>query len=262
MRSITKLASKFHSSQVLRKSLSVREGINQAMSEEIERDENVFLMGEEVGQYGGAYKISKGMIDRYGEKRIIDTPITEMGFTGIGVGAALYGLRPVMEFMTFNFAMQAVDHIINSAAKIHYMSAGEVTCPIVFRGLNGASKAVAAQHSQCFGAWYSSVPGLVTVMPYDAEDAKGLLKASIRSDNPVCYLENEIMYGKEFEVSDEVLGKDFLVPIGKAKVQKEGSFSNNLRKGYFPNHLLKDGRIRIRGSGNSGKGGRNRLRGD
>ena len=222
MRLITKLASKFHSSQIARKSITVREAINSAMCEEIERNENVFLMGEEVGQYGGAYKISKGMVEKYGTSKVIDTPITEAGFTGLGIGAALYGLRPIIEFMTFNFSMQAIDHIVNSAAKIQYMSAGELSCPIVFRGLNGAAKAVAAQHSQCFGAWYSSVPGLVTVMPYDAEDARGLLKASIRSDNPVCYLENEIMYGKEFEVDDNVLGKDFVVPIGKAKIQKPG----------------------------------------
>jgi len=200
----------------------VREAINSAMDEEIARDKNVFLMGEEVAQYDGAYKISKGLYKKWGEKRIIDTPISELGFTGIGVGAALYGLRPIIEFMTFNFSMQAIDQIINSAAKIHYMSAGDLKCPIVFRGLNGAAFGVAAQHSQCFAAWYTHCPGLKVVAPWNSEDARGLLKASIRDDNPVVFLENEPTYGSSFEVSKEVTDKDFLIPIGKAKVEREG----------------------------------------
>lgn len=179
-------------------------------------------MGEEVAKYQGAYKISKGLLEKYGEKRIVDTPITEAGFTGIGVGASAMGLKPIIEFMTINFALQAIDHIINSAAKLRYMSAGELGCPIVFRGLNGPAAAVAAQHSQCFAAWYANIPGLITLSPYDAEDCKGLLKSAIRSGHTVMFLENENLYGESFEVSDEVLGKDFLVPIGKAKVMREG----------------------------------------
>lgn len=202
--------------------ITVRDALNKAMQEEITRDEKVFLMGEEVALYQGSYKISKGIYDKFGLDRVIDTPISEMGFTGIGVGAALYGLRPIIEFMTFNFSMQAIDQIINSGGKIHYMSAGDLTCPIVFRGLNGAAFGVAAQHSQCFAAWYSHCPGLKVVAPYSAEDARGLLKSAIRDDNPVIFLENERMYGVSFDVSDEVIDKDFLLPIGEAKIEKEG----------------------------------------
>ena len=179
-------------------------------------------MGEEVGQYQGAYKISKGLLEKFGPSRVIDTPISEMGFTGLGVGAALKGLRPIIEFMTWNFAMQAIDQIINSAAKIHYMSAGDLKCPIVFRGLNGAAAGVAAQHSQDFSAWYASVPGLKVVAPWNVEDCRGLLKAAIRDDNPVVFLENEIMYGKEFPYDQRIMDKEFLLPLGKAKVEREG----------------------------------------
>uniref|UniRef100_A0A8C6VE42 Pyruvate dehydrogenase E1 component subunit beta n=1 Tax=Naja naja TaxID=35670 RepID=A0A8C6VE42_NAJNA len=203
--------------------VTVRDALNQALDEEIERDEKVFLLGEEVAQYDGAYKISRGLWKKYGDKRIIDTPISEMGFTGIAVGAAMAGLRPVCEFMTFNFSMQAIDQIINSAAKTYYMSSGLVSVPIVFRGPNGASAGVGAQHSQCFAAWYGHCPGLKVVSPWSAEDAKGLLKASIRDDNPVVMLENELMYGVSFELSEEVLSKDFIVPIGKAKIEKQGT---------------------------------------
>ncbi|EFO95640.1 hypothetical protein CRE_13110 [Caenorhabditis remanei] len=202
--------------------MTVRDALNQAMDEEIKRDDRVFLLGEEVAQYDGAYKISKGLWKKHGDKRIIDTPITEMGFAGIAVGAAFAGLRPICEFMTFNFSMQAIDQIINSAAKTYYMSAGRVPVPIVFRGPNGAAAGVAAQHSQDYSAWYAHCPGLKVVTPYSAEDAKGLLKASIRDDNPVVFLENEILYGQSFPVSDEVLSDDFVVPIGKAKIERSG----------------------------------------
>ena len=204
------------------KSMTVREALNSAMDEELARDQNVFLMGEEVAQYDGPYKISKGLLKKFGKDRIIDTPISEMGFTGIGIGAAMYGLRPIIEFMTFNFSMQAIDQIINSGGKLHYMSAGDLKCPIVFRGLNGAAYGVAAQHSQCFAAWYTHVPGLKVVAPWSAEDARGLLKASIRDDNPVVFLENEPLYGTSFEVDDKVLDKDFILPIGKAKIERQG----------------------------------------
>eukprot|EP01016_Furgasonia_blochmanni_P006472 TRINITY_DN125_c0_g1_i2.p1 TRINITY_DN125_c0_g1~~TRINITY_DN125_c0_g1_i2.p1 ORF type:complete len:409 (-),score=161.73 TRINITY_DN125_c0_g1_i2:288-1514(-) len=220
--SFAKVLRGFHSSQVVKKELSVREALASAMSDEMESNEKVFLMGEEVGAYGGAYKVSKGLIEKFGPSRIWDTPITEAGFAGIGCGAAMYGLRPVVEFMTFNFAMQAIDHIINSAAKIRYMSAGDLDCPIVFRGPNGAAAAVAAQHSQCFAAWYAHVPGLKVLTPYDADDARGLLKAAIRDPNPVVFLENEIMYGQVFDLNDEQMGKDYLIPIGKAKIQRPG----------------------------------------
>lgn len=200
----------------------MRDALNQAMDEEMARDDNVFLMGEEVALYNGAYKVSKGLYDKYGERRVVDMPITEYGFTGIAVGAALAGLKPICEFMTFNFAMQAIDHIINSAAKTLYMSGGKVPVPIVFRGPNGAAAGVAAQHSQCFAAWYGSVPGLKVISPYSAADAKGLLKAAIRDPNPVVFLENEIMYGQSFNVDSEVLSSDFILPIGKAKVEREG----------------------------------------
>ncbi|KAM3844545.1 pyruvate dehydrogenase E1 component subunit beta, mitochondrial isoform 1-T1 [Vipera latastei] len=213
----------FRSSGSAAAQVTVRDALNQALDEEIERDEKVFLLGEEVAQYDGAYKISRGLWKKYGDKRVIDTPISEMGFTGIAVGAAMAGLRPVCEFMTFNFSMQAIDQIINSAAKTYYMSSGLVPVPIVFRGPNGASAGVAAQHSQCFAAWYGHCPGLKVVSPWSAEDARGLLKASIRDDNPVVMLENELMYGVSFELSEEVLSKDFIVPIGKAKIERQGT---------------------------------------
>jgi pyruvate dehydrogenase E1 component beta subunit len=190
------------------------------MAEEMRADPRVFLMGEEVAQYQGAYKVSQGLLDEFGAKRVIDTPITEHGFAGLGVGASMYGLKPIVEFMTFNFAMQAIDHIINSAAKIHYMSGGQVSSPIVFRGTNGAAARVAAQHSQCYASWYAHVPGLKVVAPYSAGDAKGLLKSAIRDPNPVIFLENEILYGQSFEVPDS---PDWVVPIGKAKVVRTGS---------------------------------------
>jgi len=183
----------------------------------------VFLMGEEVAQYDGAYKISKGLWKKHGDKRVIDTPITESGLAGICVGAAMGGLRPICEFMTWNFSLQAIDHIVNTAAKSRYMSGGQITCPIVFRGPNGPPTAVGAQHSQCFAAFYSHIPGLKVVAPYSSEDARGLLKSSIRDDNPVIFLESELGYNYEFEVSDEVLGKDFLIPLGKAKIEREGT---------------------------------------
>ena len=200
--------------------VTVREAIRDAMSEEMEADNTVFLMGEEVGEYQGAYKISQGLLEKFGERRVIDTPITEHGFTGLAVGAAFSGLRPIVEYMTFNFAMQAMDQIINSAAKTLYMSGGQISCPIVFRGPNGAAARVAAQHSQDFSAFFASIPGLKVIQPYSASDAKGLLKAAIRDDNPVIFLENEILYGKKFDASS--IAND-IVPIGKAKIYKEGN---------------------------------------
>uniref|UniRef100_U5ESA2 Pyruvate dehydrogenase E1 component subunit beta n=1 Tax=Corethrella appendiculata TaxID=1370023 RepID=U5ESA2_9DIPT len=202
--------------------LTVRDALNAAMDEEMEKDEKVFILGEEVAQYDGAYKVSRGLWKKYGDKRVIDTPITEMGFAGIAVGAAMAGLRPICEFMTFNFAMQAIDQVINSAAKTFYMSAGVVNVPIVFRGPNGAAAGVGAQHSQCFGAWYAHCPGLKVISPYDSEDAKGLLKAAIRDPDPVVFLENEMLYGVGYPVSDQVLDKNFVLPIGKAKIQRPG----------------------------------------
>ncbi len=181
------------------------------------------MIGEEVAQYNGAYKVSKGMWDRYGSKRIWDTPITEAGFTGIGVGAGLMGLRPIVEFMTFNFALQAIDHVVNSTAKTLYMSAGELTCPIVFRGINGVSASVGAQHTQCFGAWYAQVPGLKVISPWSVEDCRGLLKAAIRDNDPVVFLENEMMYGVEFDVDDKIMDMEFVLPIGKAKIERAGT---------------------------------------
>jgi pyruvate dehydrogenase E1 component beta subunit len=201
-------------------SLTVREALRDAMAEEMRSDEDVFLMGEEVGQYQGAYKVSQGLLEEFGEKRVIDTPITESGFTGLGVGAAYTGLKPIIEFMTFNFAMQAIDHIINSAAKTLYMSGGQMGCPIVFRGSNGAASRVGAQHSQCYASWYAHCPGLKVVAPWSAADAKGLLKSAIRDPNPVVFLENELMYGSSFDVPDV---PDFTVPIGKAKVERSGA---------------------------------------
>lgn len=202
------------------KTQTVREALRDAMSEEMRKDDTVFLMGEEVAEYQGAYKISQGMLAEFGEKRVIDTPITEIGFTGLGVGAAFYGLRPIVEYMTFNFAMQAVDHIINSAAKTLYMSGGQMGCPIVFRGANGAAARVGAQHSQCYASWYANCPGLAVVAPWSAADAKGLLKSAIRNPNPVIFLENEILYGQSFEVPDT---EDFTLPIGKAKIERKGA---------------------------------------
>nr|XP_023011538.1 pyruvate dehydrogenase E1 component subunit beta, mitochondrial [Leptinotarsa decemlineata] len=210
------------SNLVASKQMTVRDALNSAMDEEMERDEKVFILGEEVAQYDGAYKVTRGLWKKYGDKRVIDTPITEMGFAGIATGAAMAGLRPVCEFMTFNFAMQAIDHIINSAAKTFYMSAGRVNVPIVFRGPNGAAAGVAAQHSQCFAAWYAHCPGLKVISPYNSEDCKGLLKAAIRDPDPVVFLENEILYGVQYPMSDEALSKDFVLPIGKAKVQRPG----------------------------------------
>lgn len=205
-------------------SLTVREALNTALDEELTRDESVFIIGEEVAEYDGAYKVTKGLHAKYGDRRVVDTPITEAGFTGLAVGAAMAGLRPVTEFMTFNFSMQAIDQIVNSAAKTLYMSGGQINVPIVFRGPNGASAGVGAQHSQCFAAWYGSVPGLKVVSPYDVEDCRGLLKSAIRDDNPVMVLENELMYNVTFDnVPDEVMDKEFLLEIGKAKVMKEGT---------------------------------------
>jgi len=202
------------------KTQTVREAIRDAMAEEMRRDETVYLMGEEVAEYQGAYKVSQGLLDEFGSKRVIDTPITEHGFTGIAVGSAFAGLRPIVEFMTFNFSMQAIDQIINSAAKTLYMSGGQMGAPMVFRGPNGAAARVGAQHSQDYAAWYAHIPGLKVVQPYSASDAKGLMKTAIRDDNPVIFLENEILYGKSFEVP---LLEDYTVPFGKARVWREGT---------------------------------------
>ena len=199
--------------------MTVREALRDAMAEEMRRDGNVFVMGEEVAEYQGAYKVTQGLLDEFGARRVIDTPITEYGFAGLGTGAAMGGLRPIIEFMTFNFAMQAIDHIINSAAKTNYMSGGQMRCPLVFRGPNGAAARVAAQHSQNYAPWYSHVPGLVVISPYSAADAKGLLKAAIRSDDPVIFLENELLYGQSFDVPTL---DDYVIPIGKAAVVREG----------------------------------------
>lgn len=200
--------------------LTLREALRDAMAEEMRRDPDVFVMGEEVAEYQGAYKVTQGLHDEFGDSRVIDTPITEHGFAGLGAGAAMAGLKPVIEFMTFNFAMQAIDHIVNSAAKTRYMSGGQISCPIVFRGPNGAAARVGAQHSQNYAPWYSSVPGLIVIAPYDAADCKGLLKAAIRDPNPVVFLENELMYGESFDVPDM---EDYVLPIGKALVRREGS---------------------------------------
>jgi pyruvate dehydrogenase E1 component beta subunit len=202
------------------KKTAVRDALRDAIAEEMRRDDRVFLMGEEVGQYQGAYKVSRGLLEEFGDRRVIDTPITEYGFAGLGVGAAFGGLKPIVEFMTFNFAMQAIDHIINSAAKTLYMSGGQMGCPIVFRGPNGAASRVGAQHSQDFSAWYGQIPGLKVLAPYDAADAKGLLKAAIRDPNPVVFLEHELMYGIEFDVPEV---EDFVLPIGKARIRREGT---------------------------------------
>ncbi|WP_294137204.1 pyruvate dehydrogenase complex E1 component subunit beta [Sphingobium sp.] len=199
---------------------TVREALRDAMAEEMRSDERVFVIGEEVAEYQGAYKVTQGLLDEFGAKRVIDTPITEYGFAGIGTGAAMGGLRPIVEFMTFNFAMQAIDHIINSAAKTNYMSGGQMRCPIVFRGPNGAASRVGAQHSQNYAPWYAAVPGLIVIAPYDAADAKGLLKAAIRSQDPVVFLENELLYGRSFDVPKV---DDYILPIGKARIMRSGS---------------------------------------
>jgi pyruvate dehydrogenase E1 component beta subunit len=199
---------------------TVREALRDAMAEEMRKDETVFIMGEEVAEYNGAYKVSQGLLDEFGSKRVIDTPITEHGFAGIGVGAAFNGLKPIVEFMTMNFAMQAIDHIINSAAKTLYMAGGQLGCPIVFRGPNGAAARVGAQHSQDYASWYAHIPGLKVVAPWSAADAKGLMKAAIRDPNPVVFLENEIMYGQSFEVPTD---EDFVIPLGRAKIEREGT---------------------------------------
>ena len=200
--------------------MTVREALRDAMAEEMRRDDKVFLMGEEVGEYQGAYKVSQGLLDEFGARRVVDTPITEMGFAGLGVGAAFGELKPIIEFMTFNFSMQAIDQIINSAAKTLYMSGGQMGCPIVFRGPNGAASRVAAQHSQCYASWYAHCPGLKVVSPWSAADAKGLLKAAIRDPNPVIFLENEVLYGQSFDVPDD---DDWVVPIGKANIVRPGN---------------------------------------
>jgi pyruvate dehydrogenase E1 component beta subunit len=199
---------------------TVREALRDAMAEEMRTDDRVFVMGEEVAEYQGAYKVTQGLLEEFGPRRVIDTPITEYGFAGVGAGAAMGGLRPIIEFMTFNFALQAIDHIINSAAKTNYMSGGQMRCPIVFRGPNGAASRVGAQHSQNFGPWYASVPGLIVISPYTAADAKGLLKAAIRSGDPVVFLENELLYGQSFDVPKL---DDYVLPIGKARVAREGT---------------------------------------
>lgn len=198
----------------------------------------MFILGEEVGEYQGAYKVTRGLLQKYGAKRVRDTPITEAGFTGLAVGAAFQGLRPIVEFMTFNFSLQAIDQIVNSAAKHHYMSAGQVTCPIVFRGPNGPAAGVAAQHSQDFAQVYGQVPGLKVVVPYDSEDCRGLLKASIRDPDPVVFLENEILYGESFEVDPAVMDKDFLLPIGRAKIQREGTDLSIVTAGKMVGYAL------------------------
>ena len=218
------------------KQMTVREALNSAMAEEMRADDTVFLMGEEVAEYQGAYKISQGLLDEFGAKRVIDTPITEHGFTGIAVGASFGGLKPIVEFMTFNFAMQAMDQIINSAAKTLYMSGGQMGAPIVFRGANGAAARVGAQHSQCYAAWYMQVPGLKVAMPYSAEDAKGLLKSAIRDPNPVIFLENELMYGQTFDVPDL---DDFTIPFGKAKIERAGDDVTIVSFGIGVGHALK-----------------------
>eukprot|EP00758_Cryptobia_borreli_P007142 Tbor_TRINITY_DN5252_c2_g2::TRINITY_DN5252_c2_g2_i1::g.16137::m.16137/K00162/PDHB, pdhB; pyruvate dehydrogenase E1 component beta subunit len=224
LRSVTTYAPNLIKGVQLRNiSVTVRDALNFALEEELKRDETVFILGEEVGQYNGAYKVTKGLLDKFGPKRVVDTPITEHGFAGMACGAALNGLRPVCEFMTFNFSLQAIDQIVNTAAKGLYMSGGQMHCPVVFRGPNGASAGVGAQHSQCLAPWFASVPGLKVVAPYNSEDARGMMKAAIRDPNPVIVLEHELMYGEAFEVSDAAMDKDFLIPFGKAKVEKVGT---------------------------------------
>ena len=217
--SILPNTNKDENSILTKNTITVREALRDAMAEEMRLDQNIFVMGEEVAEYQGAYKVTQGLLEEFGEKRVIDTPITEQGFAGLGVGAAFGGLKPIIEFMTFNFSMQAIDQIINSAAKTLYMSGGQMGCPIVFRGPNGAASRVAAQHSQCFASWYAHCPGLKVVSPWSASDAKGLLKSSIRDPNPVIFLENELLYGEKFEVNEI----DDLVPLGKANILREGN---------------------------------------
>jgi pyruvate dehydrogenase E1 component beta subunit len=217
-------------------SMTVREALRDAMAEEMRADENVFVMGEEVAEYQGAYKVTQGLLQEFGARRVVDTPITEHGFAGLAVGAAMTGLRPIVEFMTFNFAMQAIDQIINSAAKTLYMSGGQMGCPIVFRGPNGAAARVAAQHSQDYAAWYSQIPGLKVVSPYSAADAKGLLKSAIRDPNPIVFLENEILYGQSFDVPKM---DNFLVPIGKARVARAGDHITLVTWGIGMTYALK-----------------------
>ena len=225
--------------------LSVRQGLNEAMAEEMRRDNDVFLMGEEVGQYDGAYKVTQGLLSEFGPRRVIDTPITEAGFAGVGVGAAFMGLKPIVEFMTFNFALQAMDHLINSAAKTRYMSAGRVTCPIVFRGPNGSASRVAAQHSQDFSSWFAQVPGLKVLAPYSASDAKGLLKAAIRDPDPVIFLENELLYGQNFEI----VNANETIPLGQGSLIKSGddvtivAFSIMVGKALKASKILSDQNI-------------------
>ncbi|MER8765737.1 MULTISPECIES: pyruvate dehydrogenase complex E1 component subunit beta [unclassified Mesorhizobium] len=226
-------------------STTVREALRDAMAEEMRRDGDVFVMGEEVAEYQGAYKITQGLLQEFGPRRVVDTPITEHGFAGVGVGAAMAGLKPIVEFMTFNFAMQAIDQIINSAAKTLYMSGGQMGAPIVFRGPNGAAARVAAQHSQCYAAWYSHVPGLKVVMPYTAADAKGLLKAAIRDPNPVIFLENEILYGHSFDVPKM---DDFVLPIGKARIHKSGKDVTIVSFGIGMTYVIK-AEAELRGMG-------------
>lgn len=216
--------------------VTVREALRDAMAEEMRRDASVFVMGEEVAEYQGAYKVTQGLLQEFGPDRVIDTPITEYGFSGVGVGAAMMGLKPIVEFMTFNFAMQAIDHIINSAAKTRYMSGGQISCPMVFRGPNGAASRVGAQHSQCYASWYGHVPGLIVLCPYDAASAKGLLKAAIRNPNPVIFLENEMLYGQSFDVPD---GDDFVLPIGKAEILREGKDVTITAFSLMVGHALK-----------------------
>ena len=228
------------------KNITVREALRDAMSEEMRLDNNVFIMGEEVAEYQGAYKVTQGLLDEFGDKRVIDTPITEHGFAGIGVGAAFANLKPIVEFMTFNFAMQAIDQIINSAAKTLYMSGGQMGCPIVFRGPNGAASRVGAQHSHCYASWYAHCPGLKVIAPWSSKDAKGLLKSAIRDPNPIIFLENEVLYGQSFDCPDD---ENFLIPIGKAKIEKVGSdvtivaFSIMVGKALEAAKILKDNGI-------------------
>lgn len=217
-------------------SMTVREALNSAMAEEMRRDDDVFIMGEEVAEYQGAYKITQGLLEEFGARRVVDTPITEHGFAGIGVGAAMAGLKPIVEFMTFNFAMQAIDQIVNSAAKTLYMSGGQMGAPMVFRGPNGAAARVGAQHSQCYAAWYGHIPGLKVVAPYNASDAKGLMKAAIRDPNPVVFLENEILYGQSFEVPDV---DDWVLPIGKARIHKQGKDATIVSFGIGMTYAIK-----------------------
>ena len=215
--------------------VTLREALRDAMAEEMRTDPNVYLIGEEVAEYQGAYKVSQGLLDEFGDRRVVDTPITEHGFTGLAVGAAMAGLRPIVEFMTFNFAMQAMDHIINSAAKTRYMSGGQISVPIVFRGPNGAASRVGAQHSQCYASWYAHVPGLKVIAPYDAASAKGLLKAAIRDDTPVIFLENEMIYGETFDVPEG----DHVEEIGKAAVLREGADVTIVAYSLMVGHALK-----------------------